>query len=200
MNLFPTPIGEGSLTRELTLEERAFIDAQKKTAGANIGNITSSNKYILNSPELVDLKKDLKDAVDIYFSNVWNPANRDIKPYITMSWLTWTKRGEYHHAHSHPNSLISGTYYVDGGEEDNITFLDPLERTSTIEIIPEKHNAWNASSWWLPTPKNSFKLFPSTLKHQVELKGGDSPRCCLAFNVWVEGTIGDVQNITELKL
>lgn len=200
MNLFPVGIGEASLTRELTSEERVFIDSQRENVDSNIGNITSSNKYILDSSELSGLKKDLEDAVKIYFYNTWNPVNREITPFITMSWLTWTKRGEYHHSHCHPNSIISGTYYVDAGDDDNITFLDPLERNKHMEILPEEFNMWNSVSWKMPTPKNTMKLFPSWLKHQVEVKDNDNVRCCLAFNTWLKGTIGDFENITELKL
>ena len=36
---------------------------------------------------------------------------------ITQSWINFTKKGEYHHPHAHPNSLISGVFYVEADKD-----------------------------------------------------------------------------------
>jgi hypothetical protein len=42
--------------------------------------------------------------------DVWHA---EIDPFVTQSWLNWTKPGQWHHKHSHPNSLYSGVLYLD---------------------------------------------------------------------------------------
>ena len=58
--LFPTPVMFNELGREFTKEELAFIDGHGKEGmtNRNVGNVTSNNNYILEAPELADLKKE----------------------------------------------------------------------------------------------------------------------------------------------
>ena len=48
---------------------------------------------------------------------------KTIEIYITISWINYTETNQYHHAHSHPNSVISGVYYIETDESDTITFF-----------------------------------------------------------------------------
>ena len=197
-SIFPTPIYISKLNRDITAKESSFIDKTKLDVYNNEGNKTSNDNYILNNIAFKDLKKELDLKVQDYFDKVISPAN-NITPYITQSWLNYTETNQYHHKHQHPNSLISGVFYINCNEEfDKIKFFNDKYQTIKIEI--KDWNLWNAESWWFSVKTGDVILFPSSLTHMVENKQGDNTRISLAFNVFIKGTVGNNKNLTELIL
>ncbi len=196
--IFPTPIYISKLNKELTSLELKFVDKNKKDFYKNDGNITSNNNYILNEKPFANIKKELDLRVQDYFDKVISPAN-NITPYITQSWLNYTEKNQYHHKHAHPNSLVSGVFYINCHEEhDKIKFFNYTYKTIRTEV--KDWNMWNSESWWFPVKTGDVILFPSSLTHMVETKQGDNTRISLAFNVFIKGTIGNNKNLTELVL
>ena len=196
--IFPTPIYISKLNREITNKELSFIDKTKLDIYKNEGNTTSNDNFILNNKEFNDLKKELDLKVQDYFDKVISPAN-NITPYITQSWLNYTETNQYHHKHQHPNSLVSGVFYINCNEEDDkIKFFS--EKYSTIKPEVKEWNIWNSETWWFSVKTGDIILFPSSLTHMVETKKGTNTRISLAFNVFIKGTIGDNKNLTELVL
>ena len=196
--IFPTPIYISKLNKELTPLELKFVDKNKKDFYKNDGNITSNNNYILNEKPFANIKKELDLRVQDYFDKVISPAN-NITPYITQSWLNYTETNQYHHKHAHPNSLVSGVFYINCHEEyDKIKFFNDTYQTIKPEI--KEYNIWNSQSWWFSVKTGDVILFPSSLTHMVETKQGDNTRISLAFNVFIKGTVGNNKNLTELHL
>jgi uncharacterized protein (TIGR02466 family) len=196
--IFPTPIYISKLDRELTPLELKFVDKNKKDCYKNEGNITTNNNYILNEKPFANIKKELDLKVQDYFDTVISSAN-NIKPYITQSWLNYTEKNQYHHKHSHPNSLVSGVFYINCNEEfDKIKFFKNDYQTIKPEI--KEYNFWNSESWWFSVKTGDVIMFPSSLTHMVETRQGDNTRISLAFNVFIKGTVGYNTNSTELIL
>lgn len=196
--IFPTPIYISKLNRELNKKEIDFIEKSKLNFYKNEGNITSTNNYILNEKTFFLLKQDLDLRIQDYFDKVVSPSN-NVTPYITQSWLNYTETNQYHHKHAHPNSLVSGVFYINCNEEfDKIKFFN--EKYQTIKPEVKDYNIWNSESWWFSVKTGDIILFPSSLTHMVETKQGDNTRISLAFNVFIKGTIGNNINLTELNL
>jgi uncharacterized protein (TIGR02466 family) len=196
--IFPTPIYISKLNRELTPLELKFVEKSKKDFYKNEGNITTNNNYILNEKPFTNIKKELDLRVQDYFDKVVSPAN-SITPYITQSWLNYTETNQYHHKHAHPNSLVSGVFYINCHEEhDKIKFFNDNYKTIKPEV--KDYNIWNSESWWFSVKTGDVILFPSSLTHMVETKQGDNTRISLAFNVFIKGTVGSNKNLTELIL
>jgi len=196
--IFPTPIYISKLDRELNKKELLFIDINKSDCNKNEGNITSNDNYILNNKQFKNLKEELDLTVQDYFDKVILPAN-NITPYITQSWLNYTETNQYHHKHAHPNSLVSGVFYINCHEEhDKIKFFN--DRYQTIKPEIKDYNIWNSETWWFTVKTGDVILFPSSLTHMVETKKGDNTRISLAFNVFIKGTFGSNKNLTELVL
>lgn len=196
--LFPTPIYISKLDRDLTNKELLFIDKNKLDIYKNEGNTTSNDNYILNKKEFEKLKKELDLIIEDYFNKIICPSN-NIKPYITQSWLNYTETNQYHHKHAHPNSLVSGVFYINCNEKhDKIKFFNDKYQTIKIEI--KDYNIWNSESWWFPVKTGDIILFPSSLTHMVETKEGTNTRISLAFNVFIKGKVGVNKNLTELIL
>jgi uncharacterized protein (TIGR02466 family) len=197
-SIFPTPIYISKLDRELTSLELDFVDKSKKDFTGNEGNITSKDNYILNQEIFADLKKELQLRIEDYFDKIICSKN-NITPYITQSWLNYTETNQYHHKHSHNNSLLSGVLYINCNEEfDKIKFFNDNYKTILPDI--KNWNLWNSETWWFSVKTKDIILFPSSLTHMVETKQGDNTRISLAFNVFIKGTVGNNINLTELIL
>jgi uncharacterized protein (TIGR02466 family) len=194
--IFPSPIYFSKIDRDITNKELSFIDKTKLDTYNNEGNTTSNDNYILNHKSFKDLKEDLFLRVQDYFDKVICPAN-NITPYITQSWLNYTETNQYHHKHAHPNSLVSGVFYINCHEEhDKIKFFN--DKYQTIKPEVKDYNIWNSETWWFSVKTGDVILFPSSLTHMVETKQGDNTRISLAFNVFIKGTVGNNKNLTEL--
>jgi uncharacterized protein (TIGR02466 family) len=196
--IFPTPIYISKIDRELTKNELSFIDKTKLDTYNNEGNTTSNDNYILNQKAFKDLKQELDLRVQDYFDKVISPSN-NITPYITQSWLNYTETNQYHHKHAHPNSLVSGVFYINCHEEhDKIKFFNDNYKTIKPEV--KDYNIWNSETWWFSVKTGDVIIFPSSLTHMVETKQGDNTRISLAFNVFIKGTVGNNKQLTELIL
>jgi len=196
--IFPTPIYMSKLGRELTKKELSFVDKSKLGVYKNDGNTTSNDNYILNTKPFANLKKELDKRVQDYFVKVISTTDA-VTPYITQSWLNFTETNQYHHKHAHPNSLVSGVFYINCHEElDKIKFFKEGYQTIKPEI--KDWNLYNSETWWFPVKTGNVILFPSSLTHMVETKEGTNTRISLAFNVFIKGTIGDDKKLTELIL
>ena len=196
--IFPTPVYMSKLDRKLTPLELKFVDKTKKNSHNNEGNITSNNNYILNEKPFKNLKKDLELRVQDYFNKIICTAN-NITPYITQSWLNYTEINQFHHKHAHPNSLVSGVFYINCHKElDKIKFFNDTYKTIRLKI--KDWNLWNSESWWFTVKTGDLVMFPSSLTHMVENKEGTNTRISLAFNVFIKGTVGSDKELTELIL
>ncbi|NDB61909.1 hypothetical protein EB001_26230 [bacterium] len=192
-NLFPIPIGFFEYTG--ALDKNFLLDQPQRN---NQGNTNSEDKYILKHKQLFDLRQFIEKCAHDYFMATYSPKN-DVKLKITQSWLNWTKPRQHHHKHAHPNSLISGCFYVNANKEtDRIYFYrDGYQR---IKFPPIDWNPYNSESWWYPVKTNQLILFPSSLIHMVEPVEGEETRVSLAFNTFPIGIIGDENELTALQL
>jgi len=198
-NLFPTPIYMSNIDRGFTKQELQFVKEQKKHCNKNTGNINTKDNYILNRKEFKNIKKFLDKHCKDYLETIISPKN-NIELYVTQSWLNYTEKNQYHHQHSHPNSVVSGVLYFDcDKEKDQIKFTNPV---GYQQIKPEvkNFNIWNSETWWFALETGQLVMFPSSTIHQVDTKKGNNTRVSLAFNTFYKGTIGSNNNLTELIL
>ena len=195
--IFPVPIYQTILSREISTEEKNFFNKLERTK--NYNNFNSKNHYVLDEEPLSTLKEELFLRVEDYFQKIITPKT-NVLPYITQSWVNWTKSGEEHHKHAHSNSLFSGVFYIDADEEyDSIKFFK-RHTYESLTIEPYEHHLFNSESWTFKVKTGDIILFPSSLGHLVESKIGDNLRTSLSFNTFIRGTIGVDVELTELKL
>ena len=195
--IFPVPIYQTILNREISTEEKNFFNKLERTK--NSYNYNSKNNYVLDEEPLSTLKKELFLRVEDYFQKIITPKT-NVLPYITQSWVNWTKKGEEHHKHAHSNSLFSGVFYIDADEEyDSIKFFK-RHTYESLSIEPYEYHLFNSESWTFKVKTGDIILFPSSLGHLVESKIGDNLRTSLSFNTFIRGTIGVDVELTELKL
>ena len=195
--LFPTPIYMAYMDRKFTKKELQFTKDQRKNCVNNVGNYTTKDSYVLNKKELKDIKKFIEKCCKDYLEKLISPAN-DVELYITQSWLNYTKQKEFHHQHSHPNSIVSGVLYFDS-YKDSIIFTNP-KAYQTVKPEVKNYNIYNSEIWQFTVETGQLILFPSDTIHQVYRKEGNNVRTSLAFNTFYKGTIGSEDGLTELHL
>jgi uncharacterized protein (TIGR02466 family) len=193
--IFPTPVMFNEIGRDFTKEELAYIGSHLTDSHRNKGNVSSDNNYILNEPEMADLKKFVTEQLNEYVKYIYRPKY-PAEAFVTQSWLNWTKKGEFHHRHKHPNSFISGVLYISTDSlTDKIKFYkDGYEQ---LQLATDNFNVMNSGSWWFPVNTGKVVMFPSKLEHEVENVMADDVRVSLAFNSFIKGVFGEKQNLTE---
>jgi len=197
VHLFPKVIGLFDLNRDLTNSELTTINLNLDELLKNRENSISKNKYVLNDPSLLNLKQFMDNSLNEYLQNVLE-ENTQLR--ITQSWLNKITDGEHHHAHCHPNSYLSGVFYIKTDDDDKIMFFSNEPRNNYYEPEFKNWNMINAKSWWLPTPQNSLLIFNSDLFHSVPPQPHNNDRVSLSFNTFPIGNLGTDTNATYLPL
>lgn len=194
--LFPTAVGVFELGRNPTKEEIDFVTSLDKRP--NVHNKTSMNNYILKEEPMKAFRDFIVAKVEEYFRGVLTPES-DAEIYITQSWVNYTSKGESHHKHFHPNSFLSGVFYVRADpDKDKIVFHN--DDNNGLVIRSASLNTFNAPSWWLPTGTGILYIFPSHLLHSVETVDHEEERISLSFNTFLRGSLGNNMGLTELIL
>jgi len=197
-NLFPIPVGWYQHDEGLTESEKKFLLTQDEKP--NEGNTTSHYRYLLRDKKLSNLNQWIDECVEKYFDEVYKPK-MDVELYTTQSWVNYTKKGQWHHKHRHPNSFVSGVYYVQAEEmKDKIFFFHPKVYHQLRITPPRDWNIYNSESWWFGVKTGSLVLFPSSLEHWVAPVEADQTRVSLSFNTFLKGYVGDDDSLTGLHL
>ena len=194
-SIFPTAVAKFELGREYTAEENAFVDSQE--THKNQGNTTSNDRYVLRHDTMANLKAFAEASVNEYLRSIYAPKH-DVSLRLTQSWLNYTKPGQYHHKHAHPNSFVSGVYYLQTNLDDRIYFYK--DQYQQIKFPTDDWNAYNSDSWWFEAEAGKLILFPSSLTHMVPTVQGDVTRISLSFNTFPVGMVGEEMDLTGLKL
>jgi uncharacterized protein (TIGR02466 family) len=199
--IFPTAVMKFKFDREFTESEIDFINNCKKYVNPNHSNTTSKNVYCLDDESMKDIKIFCENALNIYLNEIFSPINKnEIKLVLTQSWLNYSKPNEYHHQHYHPNSIISGVFYINADKKiDEIEFVKQ-ELSRFFELKTNKINDYNTYDVTFTVGKYDLLLFPSTLFHRVPPVKGNETRISLAFNSFFKGTIGNSTALTKLEL
>lgn len=195
--LFPIPVAFFTFGRELTSTELDFISNQPQRS--NMGNTSSEDNYLIDKSEMTALKDFFLQSSNHFFREIYQPKNQT-QLRITQSWGNYTTPGQYHHKHAHPNSLVSGVYYVQTNPGlDRIYFYK--SGYQQIKFPTDTYNNFNSESWWFDAVQGQLILFPSYLEHMVQSVTEDKvTRISLSFNTFPTGHIGDHQELTELFL
>ena len=197
-NLFPEPIVSYTLGREFTSTEKNALLNQDW--GRSEGNETSKNTFVLDKKNLENIRNFILSSLTDFGKRVYEFDDEKTKLYITQSWMNRTMPGEFHHSHKHPNSIVSGTLYIETNDSDVIQFKKPGSDTSPWLFAPKQWNTWYCETWALPIVSGQLLLWRSYLPHSVPRTKGPNARYSLSFNTFVRGDIGGEYELSRLSL
>lgn len=193
-HIFPTPIAVSHFDGDISLD--LLEELKTYSRKENLDNQSSFNTMVLNSKGLEDIKAFIDKEVKEYFDVTYAPRD-GIEPYVTHSWVTYTKSMQGHHMHTHQNSLISGVFYLKAS--DNLVF-SKSQGYEFFSIPAKDYNVFNSTSVNIDTEDKKLILFPSKLLHHVPPAEFEYERMAIAFNVFIKGELGSIEDGTQLTL
>ena len=187
---------------ELDLFEIELIKREPLLDGAPFDGLSSVNRNILlKYPSLLEIvnthiKNSLYDKIGLNIVD-------DIGYKIVSSWVNKHPPKHSTHQHTHPNSMFTGVLYIDVPDDSGtISFTIPMSVptwiTGTIQPKVKTYSLYNSRLWNFPCPTGVCILFPSHLEHSVSENKSDQDRYTIAFNIMLEGNIGDDEEVGEV--
>ena len=199
INIFSTPITIKNDLISLSDSElniiKSFIYEEKENK-----NYFTKDFNVLD--KLEHINRQLVHYLNAYGRDVLG-LRKENELYITNSWCVKTKKGGFHPPHSHPNSLISGVYYIDvGNDNQHIIFEHENQVFKEFKFLLDykKDTHYNTNKFATAIKNNDLILFPSWLKHEVLENKTDFTRLVLGFNVFIKGEMGNNNYPTKLTI
>lgn len=150
-----------------------------------------------NNPNL-DLRK-LKefDRLHKWFAECIEQAAEDLKIdkkfKIIHSWGNKSEKGQSHHGHAHPYSVISGTYYLTTSKEGGETWFQyPATKWAQLFLSYDQY------LYKVVRPEaGKLILFPSNIYHGVDPNKDEATRYTISFDTFIEGRVASHKNSKE---
>jgi uncharacterized protein (TIGR02466 family) len=192
--LFPTVLGQFQLNDKVKLQE--IIDSVKTFAKKKTRN---KDAILWQSEGAVQHQEEFKwltDCIVRHGEEYMKFMGYEFNTIqVESMWINTYEENDNLHIHNHPNSFISGVFYLTDGAD--IQFLDPRGDIRSI-ILPNKvHNFHNAFSFDISPSPGKLILFPSWLKHSV-YRQHSGWRASIAFNMMVRGSVGSNTDLTNM--
>ena len=107
---------------------------------------------------------------------------------IIQCWADKSVKGQSHHKHAHPNSYVSGVFYLTSSGGGDIIFHD--ETFQSLQPAVERETTWNRRSFQIKPEAGQLVLFPSNTVHSTLVNFADQSRYSISFNVMIRGQVG----------
>lgn len=197
---FPTPIWHFMLEDHQKLNylllQEIRAERQENPEGEKRSNILgwhSSSKLYKREGFSEFVKIISQNSLEVATALHWDLTKFFME--ITGCWAIVNGKMASNSVHNHPNSILSGVYYLQAPENCGaISFHDP--RSAAQMLMPPMTEF---SPWTLP--KISYKpqagtmlLFPSWLSHNVEMNMSEKVRISLSFNIGMSQLVPQIKN------
>ena len=206
--LFPTPVWEKQFPNSKELNKHLFKHIKawsKKEPGVektNAGTGWHSETNMANKPEYEGLTQELFTMVKEIFTDY----GLEMPFFMGNMWANINYPGAYNKIHLHPNSTLSGAYYVKVPKDsaDCIFVEDPRPGPNIImprrtDSVKDIRSLWRVVKY-KPTEGHCI-MFPAWVPHGVEenrtkLKGDAGLRVSVSFN-FVQGKAPSKENLKK---
>ena len=113
---------------------------------------------------------------------------------ITQCWANKTTTNGSHHIHNHPNSMLSGIFYLN--DSTPTRFISPA--VWDVPLIQSMNDESTTST--VPSECGKLLIFPSTLLHGTDAHTTTEDRYSMSFNTFIQGVLGDEQSLDYLRI
>jgi uncharacterized protein (TIGR02466 family) len=186
---FPTPIWNFQCENYHNLNKSLFTSIFKERE-IDAQGMSISNVMGWHSKDDLHQRKEYKDFTEIasqFTLEIAKEMKWDlslVSPTINNCWAIVNEKNAFNVLHHHPNSMLSGVYYVKVPENSgNIYFYD--SRSGAQMLLPpfKQMTLFTIGKISYKPIEGMFLIFPSWLWHGVETNTSDESRICLSFNV-----------------
>ena len=185
-SIFKVPIYIKNLSLNNDYMSNYCYTLKEQDNGRVVSNVGGWQSKDLMGPHipLNDLFKEIVNHSSLFMKEIQLKNPDSIK--IDNIWVNINGYKDSNNTHIHPNSLISGVYYVNAFENagalkfsrDDIIVYDWNERT--IETL----NEYNSVSYFCKPITGNLILFPSWLSHSVFPNQSETQeRISISFNI-----------------
>jgi uncharacterized protein (TIGR02466 family) len=103
---------------------------------------------------------------------------------ITTCWAIVNGKLASNSVHNHPNSILSGVYYLQVPDNSgNLFFVDPRPASQMLVPPISELNLWTSPKVVYKPHVGTMIFFPSWLLHGVEMNLSEEVRISLSFNI-----------------
>ena len=197
-NIFKVPIYRVELNFDVKKLQSFCKEWQRNHSGeskTNRGGYQSSS-LTKDDPLIYSLIQEL----EYHSTSFANEFINNQKQRVDNLWININGYKDSNAPHTHPNSILSGAYYVSTPKDcGDIQFEHPAIDTLTyymdtvrimcirsgLKLAYDNPSMYNAASIMVPAVENSLCIFPSWLKHSVQSNQNiKEERISISFNTF----------------
>ena len=158
----------------------------------NPNNNYTTDTFLQDRDEYIDLINWFDECLEEV--KMYKQFMFDGKFSITQCWANRTNTGGSHHVHSHPNSLLSGVFYLTNSHPT--VFHGPLGwRLSLIESRANEPSITEVQSI-----AGRLLIFPSYMPHGTNHMEDKEDRYSISFNTFIQGKLGHPNNLNYIPI
>ena len=159
-------------------------DQMRTTDGRKYSNRGGwQSNFLDESPELVPLVVEINNRLEALRNTIGFKDELNLK--VDSMWININHPYSYNSLHIHPNSYMSGVYYVKVPENSgNLVLKHPtrLQSLFTPPDVLKGYNENNSSTWNISPEAGKLVIFPSWIEHEVTQNLSGEDRISIAFN------------------
>tara|TARA_B100001250_G_scaffold411138_2_gene439116 strand:- start:2117 stop:2734 length:618 start_codon:yes stop_codon:yes gene_type:complete len=177
-------------------------------------NLLKGEEWVKNNFNFMTDRTDIHKKEEYYkLSNWFEQCLEEIrvdlqlhceKIKITQCWGNKTGMMQHHHPHYHPNSMISGIFYLNdtntptalGMENKWYFYTDKDIQTIKVSGNPNDSMIFHDQE----CIAGDLIIFPSQIKHSVGDHTDKEDRYTIAFNTFPSGKIGNFERLAGLEI
>jgi uncharacterized protein (TIGR02466 family) len=189
--LFPVPVYESKLEK-FTDEEISFIKNVEFMRMISGNGDCSINLKILDCVELKRVKEEVQNHVNFFVHEILG-VKKTASFYMHRSWIVKHHPNDHAHMHIHPNSLLSGVFYIETYEDSGKFILH--KPNGMMNLFPnafsfeyeDKDNNAGITGLEKKPENQDILIFPSHIPHSVTKNMSGKDRYSLAFDFYARG-------------
>ena len=163
------------------LNEIEYRDSKSYSGGVKL----SKGENILEHQSMKRINKFIIDNV-INFKNNTLQVEDDF--IMTQSWTTINDKGNSHHQHNHPNTILSCVYYARASSGDFVikTPSSRLQEGFNLSYKIKQQNIFNCNAWSCEVKDGVLIIFPGHLNHFSLPNENDESRIMIGANFFLK--------------
>jgi len=185
---FPTSIWRFNVAGYQTLNQKLMQLIQDERQRDPVG-MSRSTVLGWHSTDQLHRRPELQEFVAMVHDNVaevgraYRIDTNQASLELATCWAIVNGKSASSALHCHPNSFLSGVYYVNASEDSgDIFFQDPRQVASMTACPVTEFTPWTLRQVSYRPRSGGMLIFPSWLYHGVEPNLTETPRVSMSFN------------------